>query len=157
MLMSGWNQRRNPTFIFTVFIPAALSRTFIFTLQQPILSLLPKLRLRGSHHPHRLIGNYLPHRTSGQKWQFLLTSKLPKWQLLALWQKLPKMAINGCILLPKIAINGMICNSIENLSHFFFLPFLAIFCFFISNNAVQKLPKMAIFINLKVSKNGKLT
>ena len=48
-----------------------------------------------------------------------------------------------------------------------FLPFLAIFCIFISNNtvqklpkmaimnAVQKLPKMAIFIDLKVAKKGK--
>ena len=67
-----------------------------------------------------------------------------KWQLFASWQKLPKLAIvidlkvvtngnyllhgrscqkwpiKGCILLPKMAINRTICNSIENLSHFFF-------------------------------------
>ena len=116
---------------------------------------------------------------SCQKWQFLLTSKLPqlaticlmaevakngnfywpqscrKWQLLALWQKFPKLAINGGILLPKMAINRMICNSIENLSHFFAISGKILH--FISNNAVQKLPKMAIFIDLKVAKNGKRT
>ena len=36
-----------------------------------------------------------------------------------LYDKWPKMAINGCMLLPKLAIKGTICNSIENLSHFF--------------------------------------
>ena len=36
-----------------------------------------------------------------------------------------------------------------------FLPFLAIFCISISNNTHQKLPKTAIFIDLKVAKNGK--
>ena len=50
-----------------------------------------------------------------------------------------------------MAIKGLICYSIENFSHF--LPFPATFCIPVSNNARQKLPKMAIFIDLKVAKN----
>ena len=41
-------------------------------------------------------GNYVPYDSSCQKWQFLLTSKLPK-----------------------MVIKGLICYSIENFSHFF--------------------------------------
>ena len=64
-----------------------------------------------------------------------------------------KMAINGCILLPKMATYKTICNSIENLSHFFAIS--GNILHFISNNAVQKFPKTAIFIDLKVAKNAK--
>ena len=58
---------------------------------------------------------------------------------------LPQMATT-CFM-TEVAKNRMICNSIENLSHFF-LPFLAIFCF-------TKLPQMATTCFMtEVAKNG---
>ena len=59
-------------------------------------------------------GKYLPHHTSGQKWQFLLASKLPKMattcticlitQVALLASKLPKMATT-CFM-TEVAKNG---------------------------------------------------
>ena len=120
-------------------------------------------------------GNYVPYDSSCQKWQFLLTSKLPKMAIKGLICYSIEnfshfFAISGNILLHKVAKNGNYlpydssCQKQQYLTaHYYsieklqslFLPFLAIFCISVSKNACQKLPKMAIFIDLKVAKNGK--
>ena len=88
-------------------------------------------------------GNYLPYYSSCQKWQYLLTSKLPK------------MATICCVTIVAKNGNKMVDLLLYRETSVTFLPFLAIFCFSVSKNACQKLPKMAIFIDLKVAKNGK--
>ena len=67
-----------------------------------------------------------------------------------------EVAKNGNEWLHVIAKNGNKQNDLQlyRETKSLFLPFLAIFRIFISNNAVQKLPKMAIFIDLKVATNG---
>ena len=54
-------------------------------------------------------GNYLPYDSSCQKWQFLLTSKLPKMATIC---RMTVVAKNG-------NKKGLICYSIEDFSHFF--------------------------------------
>ena len=66
---------------------------------------------------------------------------------------LPKMAIignnnNNSQIIAKVGNKMVTLSLYRNLSHIFAI--LATFCF-------QKLPKMAIFIDLKVAKNGKWT
>ena len=80
-------------------------------------------------------GNYLPHGRSGQKWQFLLTSKLPQ---MATTCFMTEVAKNGNEWLHVIAKNGNKQNDLQLYRELksLFLPFLAIFCIFISNNAV---------------------
>ena len=52
----------------------------------------------------------------------------------------------------KVARMQYLANIDSGCTDAIFQVFLAIFCIFISNNAVQKLPKTAIFIDLKVAK-----
>ena len=79
--MSGWNQRRNPNNIHHHNIhlhslhPHSAVQNFRFHPSNNLsFHHCQKLWLGGSHHPHRLISNYLPHCRSGQKWQFLLAT-----------------------------------------------------------------------------------
>jgi len=62
--------------------------------------------------------------------------------------KVAKNGNNWLQIIAKIGNKMVTLRLYRNLSHI--LPFLATFCF-------QKLPKMAIFIDLKVAKNGKRT
>ena len=121
------------TFISTVFIPTALSRTFIVTHPTTYPSPLPKTPARRQPPSPQADQQLFASSQKWPKWQFLLTSKLPK---MATTCFMTEVAKNGNKWLHFIAKNGnnrMICNSIENLSHFF-----AISAIFISNNAVRK-------------------